>query len=218
MEFSSHGIFSPDGRLIQVEYAQHASTQGSIAVIHALSDRITVVYEDCHTNPLVISTPKIHMIDPDRNFCMIYSGFKPDSLLVTDHAILACRNYKYTTSEDIPMDTLAMRIAEYKQKFTVDSHNRPFGLRSVLFGMDRGQPRIFIIETDGNFSEYRKIAVGYRNEVCNAYLESNDGDDSPFKALLEVVQKDYRKVKGFVLDSSGLAEISQERVRSFMEE
>lgn len=219
MEFSSQlGVFSPDGRLIQVEYAQHASSQGSIAVIQALSDRIVVVYEDRHTNPLVISTPRIHQIDPDRNFYMIYSGFKPDSLLVTDHASLVCRNYKYTTSEDIPMDMLSTRIAEFKQQFTVDDERRPLGLRSVLFGIDKGKPRVFIIETDGNFSEYQKVAVGYRNEVCNAYLENSNDEDSSFKALLEVVQKDYRKVKGFMLDGNGLAEIPQEHIRSLMEE
>jgi 20S proteasome alpha/beta subunit len=192
--------------------------QGSIAVIQALSDRIVVVYEDRHTNPLVISTPRVHLVDPDRGFYMLYSGFKPDSLLVTDHASLVCRNYKYTTSEDIPMVMLATRIAEFKQRFTVDDENRPLGLRSVLFGIERGTPRIFIVETDGNFAEYQRFSVGYRNEVCNAYLENNGSEDSSFKALLEVVQKDYRKVKGFVLSRDGLSEIPQEQIRSLMEE
>lgn len=217
MEYqSSLGVFSPEGRLIQVEFAQHASNQGVTIVLQALNDRIHIAYEKRSTNPLLIPINKIHKVDSDRHFSMIFSGFKADSLQVVEEAIGIVHNYKYTTSEDISLEMLARKIAEYKQTFTVNNSMRPLGLRTVLFGIERGVPRIFVIETDGNFAEYSKYSLGFKNDVCNTFLENNNGDDCAFKALSEVVQMDFKKVTGFALDQNGLKEFTSIEVENLM--
>lgn len=219
MEFESQlGIFSPDGRLIQVEYAQNASAQGSIIVVQKTESTVRIAYENRQANALLLSTPKIHTIDPERHVYIVYSGLKPDSLLVTNEAILQCRNHKYRTTEDIPLECLAKKIGEFKQKFTVDQSLRPLGLRSVLFCVNCSGPRIFVIETDGNFSEYKSCSVGHKSEVVTAHLEANNGESCIFKALLEVLQKDTKKVKAYELSREGLREIDENTIRTAFED
>lgn len=213
---SDLGVFSPEGRLIQVEFAQFASNQGSTAVIHALGNSITIAYENRQIDPLVIPTPKIHVVDSFRNIYIMYSGFKPDSLLITEQANSIIRNHKYSTSQDISLVSLAHKIAEFQQKFTVDHRMRPLGLRSVLMGIENGKGRIFIIETDGNVSEYQKIAVGFKNEVCNSFLENSEEEFTAFYALKEVVQNDYKKIKGFVINEEKLIEVDEDVLKNVM--
>ena len=208
MEFESQlGIFSPDGRLIQVEYAQNASSQGCTIVMQADQSSIKIYYEDRQPNPLIVSQDRIHRIDYEREFYMAFSGLKPDSLKVVNEAISIICNYKYSTSENITMHQLAKKIGEFQQKFTVSKSMRPLGLRSILFGIEKGNPRIFIIETDGNFSEYQKCALGYKNEIAMKYFEENDGEGIAMNALLQIVQKDTSKIKGFILSQTGLKSI-----------
>ncbi|ELA41763.1 uncharacterized protein VICG_01115 [Vittaforma corneae ATCC 50505] len=112
---SKLGVFAPDGRLIQVEYAQNASNQGGTIVLQALESKIVICYEIRNTNPLIIPMSKIHTIDQDRNIYMIFSGFKADSLIIADKAIDIVCNYKYSTSEDISLPRLARDIAKYNK-------------------------------------------------------------------------------------------------------
>lgn len=213
---TSLGVFSPDGRLIQVENAQNASNQGGTIILQTVSNGILICYENKSINPLILPTSKIQIVDQERGFYMIFSGFKTDSLCVVDEAIQIQCNYKYSTSEDISMEKLASKIAKFKQQFTVDSGMRPLGLRSVLFGIEKGIPKIFVIETDGNFIEYSRCALGFRNEVCNEYLSKSNTEDDAFKALSEVIQMDCTKIRGFILDENGLIEISQQEIERRM--
>jgi len=211
------GVFSPEGKLMQVDFAKFASNQGGAAVIHAMGDKLIVAYENRQLDPLVIPQPKIHAIDPECHFYLLYSGFKPDSLLITEQAIFECRNYKYTTSVSIRMEQLASKIADYQHHYTVDSDMRPFGLKSVLMGIEKGKSRIFVIDTDGTFAEYQRISVGSKNDICNAFLEGNDDENCAFNALKEVVQKDYKKIMGFLIDKNGCNEIEKERIKAIIE-
>jgi 20S proteasome subunit alpha 4 len=221
---NSLGVFSPDGRLIQVEYAQHASNQGVTVVLECLENSIQIAYEKRSSNPLLIPANKIHKVDLDRHFSMIFSGFKADSLLVVEEAIGLIYNYKHTTSEDISLEKLAKKIAAFQQAFTVDNSMRPLGLRSVLFGLETvhsngndstAVPKMFVIETDGNFAEYSKYSLGFKNDVCNEFLENNS---NAFKAISEVVQMDFKKVSGFELTREGLKEFTGEEIQKLMNE
>ncbi|KAM0679549.1 Proteasome subunit alpha type-7 [Glugoides intestinalis] len=214
---SNLGIFSPDGRLIQVEYAQHASNQGGSIVLQSKGDKIVICYETRNINPLLLPMPKMHIIDQERNFYMCFSGLRPDSLKIVEMANSIICNYKFSTSEEISLIKLAREIAEYKQQFTVSHGWRPFGLRSILLGIEDGIAKIFIIETDGNLAEYSRCALGFRSDACNQFLEKDETENCAFKALSKVIQMDYKKVKGFILEKDGLTELSSEQVKKLME-
>lgn len=217
MSFKSElGVFSPEGRLIQTEFAQCASNQGGTAVIHSRNGIITVAYENRVIDPLLISLPRIHVVDPDRNIYIMFSGFKPDSLLVLDEAVVVCRSHKYSTSVDMPLNTLVRKVADFQQKFTVDHGYRPLGLRSIIMGIESGEGRIFVVDTDGTTGEYKKVAVGFKNNVCNSFLEKNEEDGSALLALKEVVQNDSKKVKVFYISENGCEEADEERISQIM--
>ncbi|AFM98629.1 proteasome subunit alpha [Encephalitozoon hellem ATCC 50504] len=198
-------VFSPDGRLIQVEYAQQASEHGSLVVFGVDSEKISVSIERKSGNRLFLEEEKVFLINEAQCIWMSYSGFKPDAYLVMNVARMICLSYKSSTGEDITIDQLARRLSEYKQRYTVVYHQRPFGVRTVLFGLEP-RPVAYIIEPDGNFSEFFCGAIGQKSQRVCEYLEKKEKEDLvrlTILGLMEVVQSDPQKISSFVLSKKG---------------
>lgn len=215
MDFeTTNGLFNSEGRMIQVEYAQNVSSQSSTIIIQKSGTKVSIAYENRQTNGLDIPMDKILVVDPERHIYLIFSGLKPDSSLVAAEANYICRSYKYTTGEDIPMSVLARRIGEFKQKYTVDQSFRPLGLRTVLFTAENDDPRVFVIETDGNYSEYTCYCLGHKSDIVNSYMEQSGADGNIFKGLLQIMQKDGSKIKAFELTATGLSMIPEDQIKA----
>lgn len=204
-------VFSPDGRLIQVEHAQKASEQGSLVVFSVDSDSISVSIERKSTNKLLVEETKLIPINEAQGIWMSYSGLKPDAYLITDIARLICRSYKTTTGEDMTIDQMARTLSDYKQRYTVVYNQRPFGVRTVLFGFNPA-PVAYILEPDGNFSEFYGGAIGQRSQKVVEYLENACRDDAvraTVLGLMEVVQTDLNKISSFVISRDGYTQVGE---------
>ncbi|ADM11863.1 26S proteasome subunit alpha-4 [Encephalitozoon intestinalis ATCC 50506] len=207
-------VFSPDGRLIQVEYAQQASEQGSLVVFGVDSEKISVSIERKSGNKLFLEEEKVFLVNERQSIWMSYSGFKPDAYLVMNAARMICFSYKNTTGEDISIDQLARRLSEYKQRYTVVYHQRPFGVRTVLFGL-KPRPVAYVIEPDGNFSEFFCGAIGQKSQRVCEYLEKKDKGDLvrlTILGLMEVVQSDSKKISSFVLSRRGCERVEESAI------
>lgn len=216
MEFESQlGVFSPDGRLIQVEYAQNASSQGVAVIIKKDGNSIRVVYDNRQSNSLQVALDKLHLIDEDRQIYAFYSGLKPDSLRITPEAINIIRSHRLIHDEDISLRAVARKLGEFKQKYAVNPSKRPLGLRTVLLGFEDGSPKIFIVETDGNFYEYESCALGQKSDIIKKYMESRQGDFCIYKAAFEVLQRDTKKIRSFILSGDGgLKEVPEDEIKA----
>ncbi|KAM0676085.1 hypothetical protein GVAV_000046 [Gurleya vavrai] len=159
-------IFSPDGRLLQVERAQHASEQGALVVFSKNENSIMLALEKRISSKMLIedSLQKIFLIDNYTNIFMSYCGISADALCIRKKAILICRQYKYDTGEDINIVQLAQKLAEEKQRNTIEGEKRPFGMKTLLFGYYEGF-RLFTIDPDGNYTEFKKGAIGAKSDL-----------------------------------------------------
>lgn len=214
MEYdNAQGVFSPDGRLFPVEYAQQASEQGSLVVFSGDSEKVCVSIEMKSHNKMLIEQNKLHKIDDGIFYT--YSGLKPDALKILQHAILICRNYKLKTGEDISIEKLAYDLSVYKQAYTVNASMRPFGVRSIILN----NTNVFIVEPDGNFSEYKCGAVGQRSVKICEYLEKCESDDIIYRSVSGlglIVQSDKNKIKSFIVDKCGIKEVDEEIVKDII--
>lgn len=210
------GIFSPDGRLYPIEYAQHASDQGNTACISIHDGQIYVFYENKQTNKMQILDERIVSIG--ANMYLLFSGVKPDSYSLVERCGHRMFSNRLRCGEEITIDEMAEFIGTYKQKYTVEPYYRPIGLKTVLFGFNEEKPKIFVIEADGNFAEYDKCAVGYRSDKISESFDDL-GEMSALSALLNVAQKDSKNIKGFkITKGNGLEKIQEETIKLFLDE
>ncbi|KAI5192274.1 20S proteasome subunit alpha 4 [Nematocida sp. AWRm77] len=211
-------IFSPDGRIFQVEYAQLASEKGLPVVFYSDAQTIGVALEKRAESKHRVLTDLDKFKEVEVGIYLSFAGVWPDSLLIVDQAVMIARQYSYSTGERIDIRKLALNLGDYIQKYTITGGYRPFGVKIVLFGFEGTSPVISLIEPDGNYAMYLGGAIGQKSTEATAELEKCAGTKpvvAVTKVLYTIAQKDPNKMTLFeitpeaarILSSSEVGEI-----------
>src|SRR2546427_902782 len=135
-------VFSPDGRLFQVEYARVAVTRGNTTAGLKFKDG-TVLMADKKIASRLVETSSIEKIfQIDEHVGCATSGLVADARVLVDYARLVAQINKVTYAEKIGIDLLVKRICDYKQNYTQYGRVRPFGTALLVAGDEgpRGHP------------------------------------------------------------------------------
>jgi len=164
-------VFSPDGRLFQVEYAREAVKRGATAIgIKTKEGVILIADRRVGSRLLEASTiEKIYKID--EHICAATSGLVADARVLIDRARLEAQINRLTYDEPISIKELAKKICDFKQQFTQFGGVRPFGVSLLIAGVDK-EPKLFETDPSGALLEYKATAIGAgRNTVMEFFVE-----------------------------------------------
>lgn len=208
-------IFSPDGRIFQVEYAQLAAEKGSPVIFYSDASTIGVAIEKRAESKHKILSDLDKFKEVEKGIYLTFAGLWPDSLVIIDRAILIAREYSYRIGERIDILKLTLELSDFVQKYTITGGYRPFGVKVVLFGFYNEKPVVSIIEPDGNYAMYRGGAIGSKSEKAVAELKKVK-EESPVvavaRALFTVAQKDSNKMTLFEITKDVATILPQTRV------
>ncbi len=153
-------MFSPDGRLLQVEYAKKTVRQGSTAIGMVCSDGVLLVADKRIVDKLVIpeSVEKIFQIDD--HIAATASGILSDARVLIERAQVKAQQHKVTY--DSPIDTVSVvkDICALKQICTQSGGLRPFGVSIILAGIDNEGPKLFETDPTGIYFQFRATVIG----------------------------------------------------------
>ncbi|MCK4416276.1 MAG: archaeal proteasome endopeptidase complex subunit alpha [Thermoplasmatales archaeon] len=166
-------VFSPDGRLFQVEYAREAVKRGTTTVGLKFKDGVVLIIDKRITSRLIepSSIEKIFVID-DHIGCAT-SGLVADARSLIDRARLDAQINEITYDEKIQIKTLVKRICDFKQTYTQYGGVRPFGTALLIAGVDETGPRLFSTDPSGALMEYKASSEGSGRSGAMAYFEEN---------------------------------------------
>ena len=166
-------VFSPDGRLFQVEYAREAVKRGTTTVGLKFKDGVVLIIDKRITSRLIepSSIEKIFMID-DHIGCAT-SGLVADARALIDRARIDAQINEITYDEKIQIKTLVKRICDFKQTYTQYGGVRPFGTALLIAGVDETGPRLFSTDPSGALMEYKASSEGSGRSGAMAYFEEN---------------------------------------------
>ncbi len=152
-------VFSPDGRLFQVEYAKEAVRRGATAMGVVCGEGVVLVAHKAITSNLLVPAymKKVFLID--NHIAATGSGLVADARRLTDMARLEAQKHKLTYGEDAPVEVVARHLTDVMQLYTQYGGIRPFGVSFLLAGIDT-EPRLFEAEPSGALSGYKAAAVG----------------------------------------------------------
>ncbi|HEV2429592.1 MAG TPA: archaeal proteasome endopeptidase complex subunit alpha [Thermoplasmata archaeon] len=154
-------VFSPDGRLFQVEYAREAVRRGATTAGVVYEDGVALVADRRIPNPKLAepaSLEKIHLID--ENIACATAGLVADARVLVDYARIAAQINRVTYSEPIPVELLVRRICDYKQQYTQFGGVRPFGTALLVGGFDDDGIHLFETEPSGSLTSFHASATG----------------------------------------------------------
>lgn len=186
-------MFSPDGRLLQVEYAKKTVRQGSTAIAMVCSDGILFVTDKRVIDSLVVpeSVEKIWQID--EHIGATASGILSDARVLIERAQLKAQQHRITY--DSPIDTLTVvkDICDLKQVCTQSGGLRPFGVSVLVAGIDDHSPRLYETDPTGIFFQYKATAIGEGEveveEILHKEYNENLTIEEGFKVSLVALKK-----------------------------
>ena len=153
-------MFSPDGRLLQVEYAKKTVRQGSTAIGVVCSDGVLFVTDKRVVDSLVVpeSVEKIWQIDD--HIGATASGILSDARVLIERAQLRAQMHRVTYDTPVDVITIVKDICNLKQICTQSGGLRPFGVSILVAGIDADKPTLYETDPTGIFFEYKASVIG----------------------------------------------------------
>ncbi len=169
-------IFSPDGRLYQVEYAIETVRRGTLAVgIKSKDGVVLAVEEKARKLQSTSVTQKIFQIDD--HIGVAAAGYIPDARMQVDHARFAAQSNRLIYDESVDVEGIAKSIADIAQQFTQYAGVRPFGVALIIAGVDRNGGEVYLTDPSGTYISYEAVAIGAGADQVTEFLEKQYKED-----------------------------------------
>ena len=165
-------MYSPDGRIYQVEYAIETVKRGTLSIGIKCKDGVLLAVEE---NPRALQvanvTQKIFQVD--KHIGVAAAGYIPDARVQVDSARFFSQSNKLTYDEDVEVETVAKHLADQCHQFTQYSGVRPYGVALIIAGVDLKGGAIYVTDPSGTFVSYAAVAIGAGSEEVTDFLEKN---------------------------------------------
>lgn len=163
-------VFSPDGRLYQVEYAIETVRRGTIAIGIKSQEGIVIAVEE-KPRKLQISETAQKIFQVDDHIGVAAAGYIPDARSQVDNARFFSQSNKLIYDESIDVEAVAKHLADQCQQFTQYAGVRPFGVALIIGGVNKGKPYLFLTDPSGTYISYDAVAIGSGADQVTDFLE-----------------------------------------------
>jgi len=179
-------VFSPDGRLFQVEYAREAVKRGTTTVGIKFKKGVALIVDKRITSRLIepASIEKIFKID-DHIGCAT-SGLVADARALVERARIEAQVNRLTYDKPIQVKTLTRKICDFKQTYTQYGGVRPFGTALLVGGVDDTGAHLFATDPSGAMVEYKATAEGEGRDAAIEYFEKNYKENLSMEEAIEM--------------------------------
>lgn len=170
-------MFSPDGRLLQVEYAKKTVRQGSTAIGMVCKDGVLLVTDKRIVDKLIVAESVEKIWQVDDHIALTGAGILSDARILVERAQLKAQEHKVTYDSPIDVLTIVRDIANLKQMCTQSGGLRPFGVSLLIAGVDETGVKLFETDPTGIYFQYKATAIGegeieVKNILAKEYKET----------------------------------------------
>lgn len=185
-------VFSPDGKLYQVEYAAENIKKGWTTVAMKTNNGGVIAAERRRIAPLIDmgSIEKIFIID--THIGSSFAGLAADGRVLIDYARREAMNYRFIYDEAADVEHIVRNVCDVKQLYTQHAGVRPFGVSLIFLGVDRKGVQLFKTEINGYYFAYLAIAMGSGEQPATEYLEKNYRANMSVEEMIELALKALR--------------------------
>ena len=169
-------MYSPDGRIYQVEYAMETVKRGTLAIGVCSKDGVIIAVEEkARTLQTTNITQKIFQVD--FHIGIAAAGYIPDARIQVDSARFFSQGTRMTYDESVEVATVAKHLADQSHQFTQYSGVRPNGVSLIIAGIDQKGESIYVTDPSGTYVQYAAIAIGAGSDDVNTFFEKHYNQD-----------------------------------------
>ena len=222
-------VFSPDGRLYQVEYAREAVKRGTTAVGIKCVEGVVLIVDKRVSSRLLEASSIEKIFKIDEHIGVASSGLVGDARALVDRARVESQISRVTYDEKIDVEALSKKLCDHMQTYTQFGGARPYGTALLIAGISDGECRLFETDPSGTLLEYKATGIGIGRPAAMKLFEEEYNYDSTvsdaiilgLKALRDATEGkfDVNTVEIGVIETSNpvFRKMSKEEVASFVE-
>ena len=174
-------VFSPDGRLYQVEYAREAVKRGTTAVGIKAKDGVVLIVDKRVNSKLLEASSIEKIFKIDEHIGVASSGLVGDARALVDRARVECQINRVSYDEPIEVEALSKKLCDHMQSLTQYGGIRPYGTALLIAGVSDGEIRLFETDPSGTLLEYKATGIGIGRPAAMKVFEEEYNPESTIK-------------------------------------
>jgi len=182
-------VFSPDGRLFQVEYALETVNRGATIIGVACSEGVVLGAEEKLETKLQDPDFTLKLFEVDEHLGAAVVGLSSDARILLDQARIYAQSNRLMYDEPIDVETVTKRVGDIKQLYTQHAGVRPFGVSIIFGGVDKTGNRIFGTHPSGSYRGYKATSVGIGRETVENVLKDDYKEDMNLDGAIKLAIK-----------------------------
>jgi proteasome alpha subunit len=204
-------MFSPDGHILQVEYAEKTVRLGSASIGFVCSDGVLILADKRISDSLIVPESANKIFEIDNNMIGTAAGILSDARVLIDRAQLLSQQHRVTYDGSIDVLSVIKDLSDVKQQFTQHPGVRPFGVSLMVAGIDK-KSRLFVSDITGNYFEYFASAIGENDDKIRELLRKSYSKEMKIEEALKLGLNIFKEIKGknFSVESFDAAYVSSE--------
>ncbi len=221
-------MFSPDGHILQVEYAEKTVRLGTASIGIRCENGVVIVSDKGEKDSLIISDSADKIYEIDEHIMSSAAGILSDARLLVNHVRIVAQQHRVTYDNPIDIESIIREISDIMQQYTQHPGIRPFGVSLLIAGISDGKPKLYTSEITGNYYEYNAISIGKNDdkikEILRKEYKTNMKTDEAVKLALNIFKNvlgdkfDVNRFNVGVIntDNNKLKKLTVEEIKKFL--
>lgn len=189
-------MFAPDGRLLQVEYANKTVKQGTTTIGLITSEGVLIIADKRINDNLMVAKSKEKIYQIDEHLACALAGLTSDGFVLVDRAQVKAQQHRISYESPIDIISLVKDICSYKQITTQAGGYRPFGVSLMIAGVDNDGPQLYVTEPSGVYFQFKATAIGEHDTEIKESLSEKYKEHKSLKENAKLaldILKDIKK-------------------------
>jgi len=189
-------MFSPEGHLLQVEYAEKTVRLGSSSIGMVCSDGVFILADKRIEDKLLVKESASKISEIDSHIIASSAGIFSDARVLVERAQLLAQQHRVTYNSQIEPELVIKEIANTKQQFTQYGGARPFGVSMMIAGINGKKPEVFVSDVTGNYFSYYANVIGENDDKIREELKEKYKHGLTIKQGVKLALEIFEKVQG----------------------
>ncbi len=187
-------MLSPDGRILQVEYAEKSVRLGSASIGIVCGEGVVIIADKGDKDKLIVSESADKIYEIDEHIITSAAGILSDARVLINQVRVSSQQHRITYDTPIDVESVIREISDIKQQYTQHPGVRPFAAALMVAGINGEKCKLYTSDITGNYFEYNAIAIGKDDERIKEMLRKEYKKDIKIEDAIKLGLKIFKEI------------------------
>lgn len=194
-------MFSPDGHLLQVEYAEKTVRLGISSIGMKCTNGVFIIADKRIKEVLISKESTSRINEVDEHIIASVAGIVSDARVLIERAQVIAQKHRVTYDSPVEPEEVIRDLANVQQYFSQVGGARPFGVSMMIAGINGKKPELFTSDVTGSYLSYNANAIGENDDKIKEKLREKYKHDLTIKQGVKIALEIFEELKGKDFDA-----------------